>query len=140
MRPDFQRDFPKNRGAAARLERAALAPEEEKVAEAWPGLRLVYCWTGATAGLYGVYIAFGMVFAENELFMFPLPFAIKAKYFVWILIVITLALSLSQGPAVSVLLPLKKKMCARSWDCLRNWARRGRTRTRGWMCQRSNRD
>src|SRR5205814_8775861 len=34
--------------------------------------------------------------------MFPLPFAIKAKYFVWILIVITLALSLGQGSAAIV--------------------------------------
>ena len=52
---------------------------------------------GAAAGLYGVYMAFGMVFAESELMMFPLPVSIKAKYFVWILIVITLAFSLSQG-------------------------------------------
>lgn len=54
---------------------------------------------GAAAGLYGVYIAFGMVFAESELMMFPLPISIKAKYFVWILIVVTLAFSLSQGSA-----------------------------------------
>src|SRR5437763_3818207 len=63
-----------------------------------PGILLA----GTAAGLYGIYIAFGTVFAENELFMFPLPFAIKAKYFVWILIVITLALSLSQGPAAII--------------------------------------
>src|SRR5205085_7289268 len=52
QRAEFQRDFPIDRAAAARLDRAAQAPEEEKVAEAWPALRLVYCWTGATAGLY----------------------------------------------------------------------------------------
>ena len=63
-----------------------------------PGILL----SGAAAGLYGIYIAFGTVFGENELFMFPLPFAIKAKYFVWILIVITLALSLGQGSAAIV--------------------------------------
>ena len=52
---------------------------------------------GAASGLYGIYIAFGTVFAESELMMFPLPISIKAKYFIWILIVITLATSLSQG-------------------------------------------
>jgi hypothetical protein len=37
---------------AKRLERAAKAPVEEKVREVWPELRLVYCWTSATAGLF----------------------------------------------------------------------------------------
>jgi hypothetical protein len=37
---------------ADRLERAARAPVEEKVREAWPLLSLTYCWTTATAGLY----------------------------------------------------------------------------------------
>ena len=37
---------------AARLERAARAPEEEKVREAWPLLKLVYCWNTSTAALY----------------------------------------------------------------------------------------
>jgi hypothetical protein len=37
---------------AKRLERAAAAPVEEKVAHLWPDLKLVYCWTTATAGLY----------------------------------------------------------------------------------------
>lgn len=60
-----------------------------------PGMTVM----GAAAGLYGVYMAFGMVFAESELMMFPLPISIKAKYFVWILIVVTLAFSLSQGAA-----------------------------------------
>jgi hypothetical protein len=37
---------------ARRLLRAEKAPVEEKVGEAWPELRLVYCWTSATAGLF----------------------------------------------------------------------------------------
>jgi hypothetical protein len=36
----------------ARLDRAAAAPEEQRAAIALPALRLVYCWTTATAGLY----------------------------------------------------------------------------------------
>ena len=31
-------------------------------------------------------MAFGMVFGENEIFLFPFPVLIKAKYFVMILI------------------------------------------------------
>jgi len=60
--------------------------------------------TGAAPGLYGIYVAFGIAFAEAEIMMFPLPFLIKAKYFTWILIVVTLAMSLQQGPAVIPLL------------------------------------
>jgi hypothetical protein len=37
---------------AARLERAARAPVEDKARLAFPRLGLVYCWTTATAGLY----------------------------------------------------------------------------------------
>ncbi len=37
---------------AARLERASRAPDEEKVREAWPLLKLVYCWNTSTAALY----------------------------------------------------------------------------------------
>ena len=58
-----------------------------------PGIHVA----GAGAGLYGIYIAFGMLFGESEFMMFPFPVLIKAKYFVWILIVVTLAISLSQG-------------------------------------------
>jgi hypothetical protein len=38
--------------AAARMDAAAGAPVEHKVALAWPSLRLVYCWNTATAALY----------------------------------------------------------------------------------------
>src|SRR5215831_19479229 len=49
---------------------------------------------GASAGIYAVLMAFGILFAENEIIMIPLPIRIKAKYFVAILIVATLAFSL----------------------------------------------
>jgi hypothetical protein len=52
QRAGFAKDLGRDGAAARRLTRAARAPEEEKAAEAWPSLRLVYCWTGATAGLY----------------------------------------------------------------------------------------
>ncbi|MBK7864535.1 MAG: GH3 auxin-responsive promoter family protein [Archangiaceae bacterium] len=52
QRDFFTRRCAPNPAAARRLERAAAAPEEEKAIEAWPSLRLVYCWTTATAALY----------------------------------------------------------------------------------------
>ncbi len=45
---------------------------------------------GASGGIYGLLIAFGMLYGNRELFMFPIPFLIKAKYLVAILIFIVL--------------------------------------------------
>lgn len=56
---------------------------------------------GASGGIYAVLIAFGILFAENEIMLFPLPFLIKAKYFVGILIVVTLALAITGGGNVA---------------------------------------
>jgi membrane associated rhomboid family serine protease len=49
---------------------------------------------GASGAIYGLLIAFGMVYGERELMLFPLPFVIKAKYFIgaWIFIALALAL------------------------------------------------
>src|SRR6266704_863043 len=54
------------------------------------GVSTVTPTVGASGGIYGVLLAFGMIYAEREIFLFPLPFAIKAKYFVAILIFIAL--------------------------------------------------
>jgi len=41
-------------------------------------------WTtvGASGAIYGILLAFGMIFPEERMFIFPLPVPIKAKYFV----------------------------------------------------------
>lgn len=54
---------------------------------------------GASGGIYGLLIAFGMLYGDREVFMFPIPVAIKAKYLVGILIFIVLisAFQPSQG-------------------------------------------
>lgn len=41
-------------------------------------------WTtvGASGAVYGILLAFGMIFPEERMFIFPLPVPIKAKYFV----------------------------------------------------------
>lgn len=56
---------------------------------------------GASGGVYAVLIAFGMVLGENEIFLFPFPFRIKAKYFVAILIVLTVIFSLQEVGGVN---------------------------------------
>ena len=44
-------------------------------------------WTtvGASGAVYGILLAFAMTFPNEQLFMIPFPFPIKAKYFVMIL-------------------------------------------------------
>lgn len=37
---------------------------------------------GASGAIYGVLLAFGMLFPDNRLFVFPIPIPIKAKWFV----------------------------------------------------------
>lgn len=43
-------------------------------------------WTtvGASGSIYAILLAFGMIFPENRIFIFPLPVPIKAKWFVLI--------------------------------------------------------
>ena len=56
---------------------------------------------GASGGVFAVLMAFGMLFADNEIMMIPFPFLIKAKYFIGILIVVTLALAMTGGGNVA---------------------------------------
>lgn len=37
---------------------------------------------GASGAVYAILLAFGMLFPNSEMFVFPIPFPIKAKYFV----------------------------------------------------------
>ena len=53
---------------------------------------------GASGGVFGILLAFGMVYGDREVFMFPLPFRMRAKYMVGILLFIEIALVL-QGPS-----------------------------------------
>jgi membrane associated rhomboid family serine protease len=56
---------------------------------------------GASAGVFAILMAFGMLFGDNEIMMIPFPFLIKAKYFVGILIVVTLVFAMSGGGQVA---------------------------------------
>jgi membrane associated rhomboid family serine protease len=46
---------------------------------------------GASGGIYAIFMAAAMLFGDQEVFLFPLPFAMKLKYLVAILGVIALA-------------------------------------------------
>ncbi len=47
---------------------------------------IINMWTtvGASGAIYGILLAFGMIFPEERIFIFPLPIPIKAKWFVLI--------------------------------------------------------
>ncbi len=52
---------------------------------------------GASGAVYGILLAFGMLFPNQEMFIFPLPFPIKAKYFVIGYAVLELVLGLANN-------------------------------------------
>ena len=53
-------------------------------------------WTtvGASGAIYAILLAFGMLFPEDRVFIFPLPVPIKAKWFVMIYVVLELVMAL----------------------------------------------
>jgi len=57
---------------------------------------------GASGGIFGVMVAFAMLYGNQEFMMFPLPIMIKAKYLVAIFILIALAQALQGGRGESV--------------------------------------
>ena len=56
---------------------------------------------GASGTVYGILLAFGMLFPNSQMFIFPLPFPIKAKYFVIGYAVLELFLGLGGGDGVA---------------------------------------
>jgi len=61
---------------------------------------------GASGGVFAILIAFGIVFAENEIMLIPFPFLIKAKYFIAILIVVELAFAMKRRRRRGVMSPI----------------------------------
>ena len=45
---------------------------------------------GASGGIFGLLMAFGILYADQEMYLFPLPFRIKAKYLVGIWVVVAI--------------------------------------------------
>src|SRR6202035_178163 len=57
--------------------------------------------TSADSALFGLLAAFAVLFGDLEIYMFPLPVAIKAKYLVIVYMLIEVALLLSGGPPLA---------------------------------------
>lgn len=56
---------------------------------------------GASGAIYGILLAFGLTYPNIEMFVFPLPFPVKAKYFVIFCTVIEIVLGLASGDGVA---------------------------------------
>jgi membrane associated rhomboid family serine protease len=57
--------------------------------------------SGADGALFGLLAAFAVLFGDLEMYMFPLPVAIKAKYLVIVYMLIEVAVLLSGGPPLA---------------------------------------
>jgi membrane associated rhomboid family serine protease len=55
--------------------------------------------TGCWGGIFGLLIAFGVLYGEQQFMMFPLPMMIKAKYLVAVYLLISLAMLFSMERA-----------------------------------------
>ncbi len=58
---------------------------------------------GASGAVYGILLAFGMLYGDQEIMLFPLPFLIKAKYFVAAIILIAIAGTVQGGGGIAYL-------------------------------------
>jgi membrane associated rhomboid family serine protease len=57
---------------------------------------------GASGGIFGLLMAFGILYAEQEMYLFPLPFRIKAKYLVGIWVIVAIVAVLAPASNVAV--------------------------------------
>ena len=58
---------------------------------------------GASGGIFGIIAAYGLLFAEQEVFLFPFPISLKAKYMVSIILALAfLSLLRSEDPGSAV--------------------------------------
>ncbi len=57
---------------------------------------------GASGGIFGLLMVFGTLYADQEMYLFPLPFRIKAKYLVgiWVVVAIVAVFLPTGGVAV----------------------------------------
>jgi membrane associated rhomboid family serine protease len=68
----------------------------------FPGVSPDSATIGASGGIFGLLMAFGIIYADQEMGFFLLPFRIKAKYLVgiWVLIAIVAVFEPAHGIAV----------------------------------------
>jgi membrane associated rhomboid family serine protease len=82
---------------------------------------------GASGGVFGLLIAFGMLYGDQEVFLFPLPFSMKAKYMVAILVLIAMIGALEgvrqPGQSIANCAPLRGALFG--WIYVRFFPRQG---------------
>ena len=68
-----------------------------------PMSQFLNLWTtvGASGAVYGILLGFGMLFPNSEMFVFPIPMPIKAKYFVIGYAALELLLGMAGGDSVA---------------------------------------
>jgi membrane associated rhomboid family serine protease len=66
---------------------------------------------GASGGIFGLLIAFGMLYGDRQIYMFPLPISIRAKYMVGIFIFIDLVGALQGAGGVANFAHLGGALC-----------------------------
>lgn len=75
---------------------------------------------GASGAIYGILLAFGMLYPEEKMFVFPIPIPIKAKWFVVIYAVIELGSAMANtGDGVAHMAHLGGMLFG--WLLLRYW-------------------
>jgi membrane associated rhomboid family serine protease len=93
---DFINNFSKNRDNQAYIDVA------KRTVEAIYTGRLNTPMIGASGAVYGVLLAFGMIFPNMTMVLFPIPIPIKAKYLVLLFGVMTLYGVFSNSPGDNV--------------------------------------
>ena len=73
---------------------------------------------GASGAVYAILLAFGMLYPNNQLFIFPLPFPIKAKFFV----IGYAAIELWAGLANSAGDNVASSFCSLGWNAIRAYS------------------
>jgi membrane associated rhomboid family serine protease len=69
------------------------------------GISPVTKTVGASGGVFGILMAFGMVYGDREIMLFPIPLSMKAKYFVagiaFITLIEAIGAASSRGEAIA---------------------------------------
>jgi membrane associated rhomboid family serine protease len=84
----------------------AMAAALVTVAVSFAGTRFASPTTltyGASGAVYGILMAYGVLYGDQEIYLFPLPFSVKAKYFVAAIILIAIAGTVQGGGNIAYL-------------------------------------
>ncbi|PYX30800.1 MAG: DUF1751 domain-containing protein [Acidobacteria bacterium] len=66
-----------------------------------PGASPMTTVIGASGGVYGLLIAFGLLYGDREIYLLPFPFSIKAKYLIAIIIFVTIVATFQPSQGIS---------------------------------------